>query len=306
MNAGKDSARVRWMAGPFTTRVCVRTATGYRWAERPTRSASGYLDESQLRRLRAVCPCREAVALTPALAGDTAIWPEVATPELMADAVFGSGSIALRSWEAILSALGDLLAGVHSIPLSQPLQGFPRRELAAWRHEDPAATTLMEEARQRLPLPRAPLIAALARRAGAPPQGSTLTLVHGRFSTALCVPTSSPAMLGWREAGVGDPVGDLAFLVAELVEAAAVFPSRTQRLREASDAFLAGYEQGRGRPLCADERERLTTTLATRLVAHAAANVWHSGDHRGATELLIASDRALPQIIEPALTGATA
>ncbi|MFI6634327.1 phosphotransferase [Nonomuraea fuscirosea] len=251
---------VRSMDGPFVLRVCVRTPSGYRWVEQDKRRNPCYLDAGRLDALRAVLPQDAAVlAAVPTLsASGLATWPPLPTPALLCDRAY----VAARGdLERVCRALGGFLSLLHAAPPAD----LPRRSAPAWLPEGSWAAWAVETVRRRLPGGR------LARAAAAvTPFAGDPVVVHGRFSTGVCADTDRPAVLGWREAGLGDPLRDLAFFLAELVEAAALIESADD---PAATAFLDGYG-------AVADADRLVGLVADRLLEHCAQSmVWRPAGH---------------------------
>lgn len=246
---------VRSMDGPFVLRVCVRTPSGYRWAEQDKQRNPRYLDARGLGALRAVLPQDAAVlAAVPTLsASGLATWPTLPTPALLCDRAYGAGRGDL---ERVCRALGGFLALLHAAPPAD----LPRRSAPAWLPEGSQAAREVEAVRRRLKGGR------LARAAaGVTPFSGDPVVVHGRFSTGVCADTDRPAVLGWREAGLGDPLRDLAFFLAELVEAAALVELADD---PAAVAFLDGYG-------AVPDVDRLVGLVADRLLEHCAqSTLW--------------------------------
>ncbi|MEW1844894.1 phosphotransferase [Nonomuraea angiospora] len=246
---------VRGMDGPFLLRACVRTPSGYRWAERDKRQNAGYLDARQLDALRTMLPRDAAVlAAVPTLSSaGLATWPALPTPALLCDRAYATER---GNLEHVCRALGGFLSRLHAVPPA----GLPRRDGPAWLPEGSWAARAVEAARHRLnggELARG--AAAVAPFTGDP------VVVHGRFSTGVCADTDRPVVLGWREAGLGDPQRDLAFFLAELVEAAALVELADD---PAAMAFLDGYG-------AVPDAGRLVGLVADRLLEHCAqSTLW--------------------------------
>jgi aminoglycoside phosphotransferase (APT) family kinase protein len=259
---------VRSMDSPFVARRCVRTGRGYRWFEQAL-APGDYLDATQLRQLADVVPTGEAVASLPELARpNVLVWRVLPSPKLLCDALFGARPDAdAEPLESVCAALGAYLGRVHRVPAAA-VSFLPARRRAGWL---PTASAVTD----RVVAARADLVrrsdGVLAAASAGPPSRSTC-LVHGRFSSGLVVALAPPVVLGWREAGVGDPDRDLAFFLAELVEAAAVgtgagrFPGLVHR-------FLAGYTNTVG----AFRPDRLPALVADRLLEHYAQGVVAAG-----------------------------
>ncbi|WP_217209180.1 phosphotransferase [Streptomyces sp. AC550_RSS872] len=267
MTAATSADTVRRMEGPFVLRLCVRTPSGFRWAERdkvPQGAAGdtpegsfpgrpGYLNAVQLAALRAVVPATGTVrAAFPTLSAqdgaEVATWPALPTPALLCDRVY---AIERRGVEHTCRELGRFLGRLHSGPPPE----LPRRHGSPWLPEGSPTATAVANARDRLPHGKLARSAARLR-----PYTGDLTIVHGRFSTGVCADTDRPVVLGWREAGLGDPLRDVAFFLSELIEAAAVMSVMDD---PAPAAFLDGYGQ-------VADPDRLRSLIADRLLEHCA------------------------------------
>ncbi|MFG3419798.1 phosphotransferase family protein [Micromonospora sp. NPDC049460] len=257
---------MRSMEGPFVARRCVRSGTGYRWFEQ-AHAPGDYLDAAQLQRLSGSLPAGDVPAAPAELVRpDLATWPVLPTPMLLCDPLFGAPPDAdAGAWEGACTALGAFLGRLHAVPAAE-VSFLPGRRRAAWLPAASAVTHRVAAARTDL-IRRSDGVLALAASAAGPPARPDC-LVHGRFSSGLVVPLDRPVVMGWREAGVGDPDRDLAYFLAELIEAAAV-GTGAARFPALVRCFLAGYRTVAGQP-CLD---RLPALVADRLLEHYAQGV---------------------------------
>ena len=115
---------------------------------------------------------------------------------------------------AMTSALVEVLAAVHGVPIAGRLDGFGppsgylQRQLRRW--------TKQWEASKQTPLPD--LDALAARLAAAPPQQRETTLVHGDYRLDNVIfdpvrPGRVAAVLDWELSTLGDPFADLGLLL---------------------------------------------------------------------------------------------
>ncbi|GAA4215473.1 phosphotransferase [Microbispora amethystogenes] len=207
---------------------------------------------------------------------DLATWHALPTPGLLCDRLFDRESAGEDWWRTTLEGLASFLGALHRIPVDQVAQALPDRTTAtAWIASDSEASTGIRKAVERLPLHLTPLLSGAAGGPG--PTARRRSIVHGRFSTGVCALTSPVAVLGWREAGVGDPLSDVAYLLAEVLEAAALTGMDAPRLHGRLKAFLSRYQAAVGHSLDAAGLERLTVLTARRVINHYAQANWAFG-----------------------------
>ncbi|WP_204049205.1 phosphotransferase [Microbispora siamensis] len=208
---------------------------------------------------------------------DLAVWSALPTPGLLCDRLFDRRFAGEESWwRDVLEGLASFLGALHRLPVDQVAQALPDRAMAtAWIASDNEASAGIRKAAKQLPLHLTPLMSGAADGACPPPR--RLSVVHGRFSTGVIALTSPVVVLGWREAGVGDPSSDVAYLLGELLEAAGLADMDAPLLRRHLEAFLARYQASAGHPLDAAERERLNMLTARRVIDHYAQATWAFG-----------------------------
>lgn len=299
MTATTRQHLVRRLPGPTGARVCTATGDGWRWAEEVTGSPAAYLDAAQLELMRArVTACGGVRASLPQLVDPhTALWPAVATPALLVDGVIADAPAA--DLEQRMLALGRFLATLHRVPVDAAASAaLPRRgRTASWLFASPQLATRVQHARLRL-APEAPRLTRLARADRTADSGSTLsTLVHGRFSAAQCVPAPSETIvLGWRDAGIGDPARDLAFMLGELVEARAIAPTSSTAQLRAAAALATGYGDAGCLPIAG--------RVADRVLDHLALRTCVAGIDDGLVALLRSADRCVDEVLEAVFADA--
>jgi hypothetical protein len=277
----------RVLDGPLVSRGRVPTGRGTVWEETVRGDHTAYVPEEGLRSLERNLP-GTLRCLVPSVPDpdepERAVWPPVSTDEVLFDALTAPGGPRGDTAD-VLAALGGFLAALHTVPADEAWPGLgDRGRGAAWRDALPALAADVDRVRDALADRASP---ALSRALAAPPAGGATALVHGRFSTALVVPGAVPAVLGWREAGRGRPMTDLAFMAAELVElAGAAGGGGGRRFADLGLALFAGYERGAGRGLTAAEHTELRHATARRVTEHLALNTVATGSARGPLGLL--------------------
>ena len=297
---------IRYLPGPFLSRVCVRTGEGFRWGESLPESSPAYLNAEQLDtlgRLLTGTPAARYAGVPTLVDARTSVHPEVSTAALLSDVVFTDDGCT-HSWvRESFRHLGAFLAHLHAVPTAGA--ALPMRRGAAWLDAAPTAAASIGEARAELARAELPTVVLAGRLDEAPPVsdpesaavgGPASTLVHGRFSTASCVPGAVPRVLGWREAGVGDPMTDLAYLIRDLVQAAAGTGDAGAKAR-CAQLVVTGYQDVRDAVLTPGELARLASTTASRVLDHVALRSWAASDRPGAFALLEGADRVLPDIL---------
>ncbi|WP_020634199.1 phosphotransferase [Amycolatopsis alba] len=275
------AGEVRRITGPFVVRACLSDETGHHWTERLRHGTEGYLGTAGIEALHEALGDSPGCVLPVLASPEIALWPGIATPWLLSDKML-SGGLAEESpyWLESLRLLGSLAGRIHSVPLTAELRrALPCRDVPAWLTRPDVAENV-RAAHSRLPRHLAPALAAAA--AGTHPP-SPPSLVHGRFSAGTCTAETPPRLLGWREAGIGDPLEDLAHLVADLVEAGSATGCPLDVLGTRVAAFLSGYP----RPV---DRTRLWSAVAKRIFDHYALGTWATGDSTGVAELLPAAE----------------
>jgi hypothetical protein len=259
---------VRRMTGPLVTRTCTQGDSGFVWMEQVHRSAAGCLGPEQISLLPTVPYARLPIVRS----ADLALWTGLPSSELLSDRMLSGG---LKDndayWDLTLTALGRCAAALHEAP---PADLPDRSERPAWLADDEVADGV-RQARDRLALNLAPSLVEWAGRLLSP---VPKTLIHGRFSAGVCVRGSEPVMVGWREAGIGDPGTDLARLGADLVESGCLTQCPPDVLANRIAAFLRGYG-----PV---DMSRLWTLVARRIIDHFALGSWAAGGGAEAGELL--------------------
>lgn len=297
---------VRHLPGPFLSRACVRTDQGFRWGESLPESSPSYLGTEQLAaigRSLAETPAARYARLPTLVDTRTSVYPEVSTPALLSDVVF-TGEGCTHSWvRESFRHLGAFLASLHAVPATDA--AWPVRRRAAWLDAAPLTAAGISDARAVLARADLPTIALAARGEDPTPAGDSVAaaaerpaprLVHGRFSTASCVPGPVPRVLGWREAGGGDPMEDLAYLLRDLVQAAAG-TGGTDAKAHCAQLVVTGYQDAREAVLTPHEQARLASATAARVLDHVALRSWAASDQPGALALLEGADRVLPEVL---------
>ncbi len=262
----KRNAVVRELNGPFVRRLCLAEDSGFAWVEMYLTPGS-YLDSGQIESLATVLGHPPPLAF-PVVEHCMAVWPLQPTSRLLCDILPQSGS-ALR---VQLRDLGSVLQLIHSVDCPLPdLSDLPERRWPAW-FDSPEWRNRIRSARNSLPVDEAGSLAVLAAEI---PDGDSATfgLVHGRFSLGVCTAADPIRLMGWREAGWGDQMQDLAFLLGELVEASAALGTSTKALRSQLASLFEGYWEGNARLDRRRALKRLPALVAGRILDHQAQAV---------------------------------
>lgn len=277
---------IRRFPGPVAERWCTRDpkseAPRFQWVERSVGAGSGLLDARQTRVLAAHLPrTADADALVPSRSYGLTHWPRVRVQAVLFDQVFGGPLPGLPGLTTACAAAGGFLAALHHVELDDELRSLPVRGGAPWRQDNPALAERWDELCSELGHLLAPLTPAGPEPTSAGPDAGRPVLVHGRFSSAVMVPGVPMGIMAWAEAGVGDPLTDVAALLSELVEAAAILPARRAGLVDAATAFLTAYDADGGRP-----HRRLPRLVAQRILEHVCLRAAAVGARRDAEALL--------------------
>lgn len=289
---------VRTLPGPFGVRSCRPVDGGVAWHERLPSPHPAYLSLAQLDQLDRVQGVASVTAAKPVHVEESETWwPSVPTPRLLFDDL--AEGLLDPAGEERTAALGAFLAYVHGTPVESGGETLPRRtEVPAWFAAAPRVHAQVRSL-------RGPLLSvsgdALAHWAQRDVPSARLTLVHGRFSTSMCVPVEQGvAVLGWREAGLGDDMQDLGFLLGEFVEALVLRsaqPEAGRRLVAAAARLRASYESQRGDVLTRTELERLARCVAVRVLEHAQVHVATTGGVNRAVALLHHAERPFRRLV---------
>lgn len=284
MNAASASSPAREFCGPFTRRECAPVPGGYQWIEHVHGHPIAYFGDGGLAQLSAIAGTADVRTFLPSVPdGVTAYWPTVSTPSLMFDRLLTGGVCPDE-----IAALGRFLAELHRVSADPEL---PRRNHPPWLLADPPMNRKVSRIRAELRDQAGPLI---VRYTGMKQPEGPVSVVHGRFSTALCaMHDGGIGVLGWREAGQGDPMQDLGYVLGELAEATAV-----RRTRVPLDALLDAYQNRREVRLSGAERHRLAWWSAARVLDHMAVHVIAYRRIQGPTLLLRNADPVLTEVLE--------
>ncbi len=106
-----------------------------------------------------------------------------------------------------------------------------------------------------------------------------------------------PGVLGWREAGLGDPLTDLAVPLGELLEMGVLGGPHTDVLRGAAYSLLDGYVEGRRRQLSGTEQRALASYVARSVLDHAQLRLWTSGTGVALPKVLGTVERELALLL---------
>lgn len=293
MTTPGDTPRVvRKMPGPYLTRACLQEGASFRWLETLTRDPTPYLGEQDLPTLIEITRDLDQHVSLPVLAGaSSALWGPVSTPRLLCDDLFERPSDRASTLVWTMKELGTLLSLLHTTEV--PRNSLPLRIEPAWLQLDRDAQTGIAGALGALPLEECPHLAASASAA---PPPTPKAFVHGRFSTGLVVSGEVFQVMGWREAGVGDPCTDLAYMVSEVIEAAAVTDAPPELMRSFVAAFLEGYRDARTERTVSD----LPQLTAQRVLQHYAQGTWAFGVNPQIRQTLRSAEAAW-QHLRPAL-----
>lgn len=264
---------VRRIPGPFLTRACVCDSAGFHWIERLRRADPVYLDADRIAVLREHFD-DGAIVWPVVVATDTAMWRRVGGPALLSDRVLDArrGKVA----PALLRAAGALAGSLHEVPVAGGLRDvLPDRWCVDPWLCDKEISAAVARARSSLALDGVP---ELADAASSPAREGAPRLVHGRYSVAMWVDSPVPRVLGWREAGLGDPMRDVAHFVADLTESSAAVGRPEAWSVAAVAEFLGAYRASRTGAL---DLGALWDLVARRVIDHYAQGVWATGAEDG-------------------------
>lgn len=289
----------RTLSGPFGTRFCTVDATGYVWTEELSGDSSVYLDATALAG-QTITPgtARVTPNIPSVVEGLHARWYPVPSSGLLFDKLF-SAPTELAGNHSEFVTLGGFLADVHRQQTDPSLPD--RADIPAWLRARPDVGEAVSRISGELLGLAGPFV---ARWAVEEPALDARTFVHGRFSTALfAIDGRDITVLGWREAGLGDPMQDLGYLLGELAEAISATGASAAEGRLLAEAFVSAYEQARGAPLTNHERRRLACRTVRRMVDHMAIHVVAYEQVRGPSLLLRRADAVLATLFSELTEG---
>ncbi|WIM96426.1 hypothetical protein ACTOB_008620 [Actinoplanes oblitus] len=249
------------------------------WRETAPSALDGLLGADDLENLRRVLPQDPCRAILPRLVAGAATWRPVDDSWLAFDAVLGLAPDAAGALGDRFRKVGAYLRRLHAVAVPGDLPATGRqlpRDITMRERIDDVRRWLSAE----LPI-------AMPRPSPLPP-----VLVHGRFSLGVITWNDPPIVLGWREAGCGEPAVDLAQLLGELAEIHSTVRSGDPVVRAAASAFVAGYARDDRIPrLCAT---RLHGHIVRTVVEHAALRAVTTGVREPALMLVRLVSAGLP------------
>ncbi|MFE2296511.1 hypothetical protein [Streptomyces sp. NPDC059452] len=276
---------VRKMAGPYLTRACLQEGRTFRWFESLKQHPAPYLGAGEIELVTGITrSVGQHVSLPNIPDEKSALWEPVQTPRLLCDDLFDSSQGKVLTLGETVRNLGVFLGLLHLCEI--PENSLPLRLEPAWLQMDREARKGISGALKGLPIEECPQLRADADRM---PVLSLRTFVHGRFSTGLVVSRGVFKVMGWREAGFGDPRVDVAYLLSEIVEAAAVADLAVESGCSLIQGFLDGYREACDPSL---DLAYLESFVAERILKHYAQSTWAFGENGQIGEILHSVEQA--------------
>ncbi|WP_129307705.1 phosphotransferase [Streptomyces sp. L2] len=302
MTAVPDTTALRWhrdqvyvvrtLPGADGFRACLkdlgRQPAEYQWMHLRT-SAAPAASRAGIDRLARILPPLGVDVRLPSRSFDLSLWGGLPRSGLLFDVLFGNEMPGMPTLTAMSARLGRALARLHQtragtgdVPgLPGPAWARPWGDHDAYaRHTDVIRAGLSAG----LPVERA----SWTRRS---------SLVHGRPGAGDIVPGEPCTVLGWEEAGVGNPVADLGCLLGDYAEAVAVAPDeRAGLLREAIGALTDAYRAAHPAPADAPGGDEVMGWLVERVAHHLALSAVFRGDEASAYKLAKRVQGVLPSV----------
>lgn len=234
---------VRTLPGHLSQRHCLKDTrcepAEFSWHERRPHADRTLANRAQIDALSHVLPdLGDLKVCLPSRSHDLTIWGGLPISGIFFDQLFGGELPGLPGLGETSAAIGRGLARLHGTVLQDRDPTIRRLPMPPWV-EPPLDTDSYDGDLRRLrsglrarlpPIPDARWDAASA-------------LVHGRPTSRDIVPSTSPLLLGWGEAGIGNPAADLGCLVAEFLEAQAIAGIRRPLIEDALTHLLWSYRE---------------------------------------------------------------
>jgi len=283
---------VRTLPGADGFRACLkdlsREPAEYQWMHLRT-SAPPAASRADIDRLARTLPPLGVDVRLPSRSFDLSLWGGIPRSGLLFDILFGNEMPGMPTLTAMSTRLGRALGRLHQV--RDGIEDVPGLPGPPWAHQWGDRDAYARHA----DVIRAGLSAGLSVEPASWTRRSSL--VHGRPGAGDIVPGEPCTVLGWEEAGIGNPVADLGCLIGDYAEAIAIAPEeQAGRLREAIGALTDAYRAAHPAPADAPGGDEVMGWVVERVANHLALSAVFRADEASAYRLAKRVQGVLPSV----------